>query len=180
LVNSPEVKKCETVYLIATDLGAPVYEKVGFETETEYLYFKDVKIDSNFMTSPHIYPYKTDFKSQVAELDIINSAEDRLFHLEPYFERGYVYLRDRIEGFYLPTFADGLIIANTPSAGIELMKLHLQTNSKIAFPKDNLVSKNYLYERGFKEFSTGRRMRIGKKRNVSFENIYNRIGGNLG
>ena len=180
LLNSQEVKKCETVYLIATELGAPVYEKVGFETETEYLYFKDVKIDNLLMTTQLIYLYEASFKSLVAEMDKTNSSEDRLFHLEPHFQNGYVYSPGKIEGFYLPTFGDGLIIAINPSAGIELLKLHLQSNNKIAFPKDNLVATNYLNEQGFREFSTGKRMRIGKKRNVKLENIYNRIGGNLG
>ena len=40
LVDSSKAKKCHTIYLIATDLGAPVYEKIGFETETEYLFFR--------------------------------------------------------------------------------------------------------------------------------------------
>jgi GNAT superfamily N-acetyltransferase len=180
LLSSVEVKKCETVYLIATELGAPVYHKVGFETETEYLYFKDVKIDNLLMTSQMIYPYEAGFRKQVAETDKASSTENRLFHLEPHFKNGYVYSSGKIEGFYLPTFGDGLIIADNPSAGIELLKLHLHSNNKIAFPKDNLAATNYLDEKGFKEFSTGKRMRIGKKRNVKLENIYNRIGGNLG
>ena len=180
LINSPEVKKCETVYLIATELGAPVYEKVGFETETEYLYFKDVTIEKGIITSPMICPYESHFKTQVLDIDKTNSAEDRIVHLEPHLEKGYVYSPGKIEGFYLPTFGDGLIIANKPSAGIELLKLHLQSNNKIAFPKDNLAARNYVYEKGFKEFSTGKRMRIGKKRDVRLANIYNRIGGNVG
>ena len=180
LLNSQEVKKCETVYLIATELGAPIYEKAGFETETEYLYFKDVRIENHFPTSQMIFPYVTHFKDGVAEMDKTISCEDRLFHLEPHLQNGYVYSTDKIEGFYLPTFGDGLIIANNPSSGIELLKLHLQSNNKIAFPKDNLAATNYFYERGFKEFSTGKRMRVGKMRNVRFENVYNRVGGNLG
>lgn len=35
LVDSLKPMNCETIYLLATDLGAPVYEKAGFETETE-------------------------------------------------------------------------------------------------------------------------------------------------
>jgi hypothetical protein len=180
LVNSPEVNKCETVYLIATELGAPVYEKVGFATETEYLYFKDVKMEAGSRASAFIDQYNSDFKQKVAELDKTNSSEDRFFHLEPYLENAYVYSSGAIEGFYLPNFGDGLIIASNSTAGIELLQFHLRWNNKVAFPKDNLAATNYLYERGFKEFSTGRRMRIGKKRQVQLQNIYNRIGGNLG
>src|SRR5688572_32638579 len=50
------VQQCETIYLIATELGAPVYEKCGFETETEYLYFKDLKPIEGVSPSPFIQP----------------------------------------------------------------------------------------------------------------------------
>ena len=181
LVDSTEVKKCETIYLLATDLGAPVYEKVGFEAESEYLFFKEVRIKKDLLVSPKIKPFKPEFKEQVADIDKMNSGEDRMFHLENHLQNGYLYCNDRtIEGFYLPTFGDGLIIANNPPAGMALLELHLQSNEKVVLPKDNLVATNFLYKSGFKEFSTGKRMRLGKKRIVKLENIYNRIGGNLG
>ena len=181
LVENPEVKKCETIYLVATDLGAPVYEKVGFETESEYLFFRDVKIEKSIELSVKIEPFKPEFKKQVAEIDKINSGEDRVFHFEDHLQNGYVYNNyGIIEGFYLPTFGDGLIIANKSSAGMDLLNFHLQSNEKVVFPRDNLIATSFLYESGFKECLTGKRMRLGKKRAVKLENIYNRIGGNLG
>lgn len=180
LINSSEVKKCETIYLIATDLGAPVYEKVGFQTESIYLYFKDVHIVSDVGKTQAIVPYKREFMDQVEGIDKMSSAEDRMFHLDNHLQHGFVYLNDKIEGFYLPTFGDGLIIADEPSAGLELLKLHLGRNTRLAFPKDNREATNFLYDKGFKEFSTGKRMRLGKSRPLKLENIYNRIGGNLG
>ena len=39
LVKMAHAKSCDTLYLLATELGEPVYRKVGFETETEYLFF---------------------------------------------------------------------------------------------------------------------------------------------
>jgi hypothetical protein len=181
LVDSLKSKNCETIYLLATDLGAPVYEKVGFETETEYLFFKDIKLAKDLPISIMIEPYTQEFNQQIAEIDRINSGEDRMFHFEDHLQNGFVYREDAIiKGFYLPTFGDGLIIANDSSAGLELLKLHLKSNERIYFPKDNLVATNYLYENGFKETSAVKRMRLGKKRDVSLKNIYNRIGGNLG
>ena len=44
LVDNSKSHHCETIYLIATELGAPVYAGIGFETETEYLMFKGLKI----------------------------------------------------------------------------------------------------------------------------------------
>ena len=181
LVNRTEVKKTETIYLLATDLGAPVYEKVGFETESEYLFFKDVRIEKGAKAAARIKPYKPNFKTQVEDIDKKTSGEDRLFHFHDHLQNGYVYNNDgTVEGFYLPTLGDGLIIANKPSAGMELLNFHLQSNEKVVLPQENLTALNYLYKNGFKEFSTGKRMRLGKKRAVKLENIYNRIGGNLG
>ena len=181
LVDHPEVKKCETIYLLATELGTPVYEKVGFETESEYLFFKDVRIEKRSNASARIKPYEAKFKTQVAEMDNMSSGEDRIFHFQDHLLNGYVYSHDEIiEGFYLPTLGDGLIIAVTSSAGLELLNFHLHANEKVVLPKENLVALNYLHENGFKEFSTGKRMRLREKRTVKLENIYNRIGGNLG
>ena len=38
LVENLESKRCDTIYLIATALGEPVYKKLGFETETDMYY----------------------------------------------------------------------------------------------------------------------------------------------
>ena len=181
LVDSLQSKNCETIYLLATDLGAPVYEKVGFETETEYLFFKDIKIKNGLEIPKGIAPYKEEFKEQIKAIDKRISGEDRLFHLEAHLEHGYVYVVENVlDGFYLPTFGDGLILATNPATGLELLQFHLNTNEKLVFPKNNLAATNYLYEKGYKEIVTGKRMRLGKMRTVNFENIYNRIGGNLG
>jgi GNAT superfamily N-acetyltransferase len=179
LVDIAKQYDCETINLIATDLGAPVYEKAGFTTETEYLFFKDVHIASAL--SPHVIPYKKEFREQIAKIDYLTSQEDRMFFLEEHLTGGLVYCNNNmVEGFYLPTLGEGLIIANTAAAGIELLKVHFNTNDKVAFPKDNLYAATFLHERGFKEIRTAKRMILGKPRNVILSNIYNRIAGNIG
>src|SRR4051812_12704318 len=37
---------CDLLFLTATDIGEPVYRKLGFEIETEYLFYKDVNANS--------------------------------------------------------------------------------------------------------------------------------------
>ncbi|MDP9077124.1 MAG: GNAT family N-acetyltransferase [Bacteroidota bacterium] len=181
LVDISNQNKCETIYLIATDLGAPVYQKVGFITETEYLFFKDINTGELSGSSTYIEPYRDDFREQVSILDKLTSGEDRMFHLENHFEHGCLFCRNNIvEGFYLPTWGEGLIIANTESAGLELLKQHLSIEDKAVFPKENLAATAFLYEKGFKEIRTAKRMRLGKYRNVNLANIYNRIAGNIG
>lgn len=181
LVDSLQSENCETIYLLATDLGAPVYEKVGFETETEYLFFKDINIKNGMAIPAAIQPYQEKFKEQIAAIDKTTSGEERMFHLGEHLQNGFVWLENGlVNGFYLPTFGDGLALATNAAAGLDLLKFHLLSNEKLVFPKDNMAATNYLYEKGYKETVTGKRMRLGKKRDVTLENIYNRIGGNLG
>lgn len=181
LVSNSKQKNCSTIYLIATSLGEPVYKKAGFETETEYLFFKDLKTDHNYKPIENIIAYTDDFKSQVADFDKQVSGEDRMTHLEQYLSGGFIYLEDnKVKGFYLPSFGEGLISALNNEAGIALMKLRLTTKDSVSFPVDNITAAEFMHENNFKEFKTAKRMRLGKKRNWQPENIYNRIGGNLG
>lgn len=181
LVNISKQHKCETIYLIATDMGAPVYQKVGFVTETDYLFFKDILIREPLTPPTYIETYREELKGQIAALDKLNSGEDRMPHLEPHLAQGYLYTKNgTVEGFYLPTFGEGLIIADTETAGLALLKLHLGFNDKVAFPKENLAATQFLYANGYKESHTAKRMVLGTKRHVKLAGIYNRIGGNIG
>lgn len=181
LVNNSQAKNCDTIYLIATDLGAPVYTKAGFETETEYLFFKDIKAEESWKISNCIVPFHPDHKATIAEIDKLITGEDRLFHLEKHFQDGFVYhSNDGIEGFYLPTFGEGLILAKTKDSGIELMKMRFTNHDNASFPIDNIDAVDFLYKCGYKEFKTAKRMRLGKQRDWTPSNIYNRIGGNIG
>lgn len=181
LIDSLKAKNCDTIYLIATDLGAPVYEKLGFETETEYLCFKDIQTDMGWTISKNITLFTDDFKEHIANIDRHVSGEDRMLQIQQHLTYGYVYLQDKIiEGYYLPTLGEGLIIANTSSAGLELMKLRLTTKENIAFPIDNLSATEFLHKNNYKEFKMVKRMRLGTKRTWLPAKIYSRIGGHLG
>lgn len=181
LVNSSKAKGCDTIYLIATELGEPVYKALGFETETEYLFFKDIRAPESWKRSENIVSFTEDFKTQIAKLDQQVSEENRFFHLEQYLADGYLYVQDdEVEGFYLPRFGEGLIIANSSAAGLELMKLRLKTKNNAVFPIDNVIAAAFMRENHFKELKIAKRMRSGTKRKWQAANIYNRIGGNLG
>jgi len=181
LIDIAKQNKCETIYLIATKLGVPVYEKLGFITDTEYLFFKDIKVDKELLISDKIMPYKQDFKNEISIIDKIATGEARMMHLEDALENGFVYINNhKIEGFYLPSLGDGLIVANNSSAGLELLKLHLKSNDKVSFPIDNFLATDFLHTNGFKEYDVAKRMRLGNIRPFKLDNIYNRIAGNTG
>lgn len=181
LIDSLQSTKCETIYLIATDLGAPVYQKVGFETETEYLFYETPHNVPNWEISNDLQRINMVYYNQIARLDREVSGENRFFEIESFLEDGYVYLRDEtVQGYFLPGLGDGLIIANSGTAGIELMKCRLASKKTAAFPQDNNRAKDFVLNNNFNEIMKVKRMRLGQPRKVLLSNIFNRIGGNIG
>ena len=180
LVKIANDNHCSTIYLIATELGEPVYKKVGFITETEYLVYKNIA-KKDWVVSRNIRQYEERYKTNFAVFDREVSGENRMVHLEEHLANSFVYHKeDNVEGYYLPSLGEGLIIAKTEISGIELLKLHLQHNDRVVIPKENLTAQKFLQEVGFEEVKSIKRMRLGKERKLQFANIYNRIGGNVG
>ena len=181
LVDKAHAEQCETIYLLATELGEPVYKKIGFQTETEYVSFKGEKINDALEADEYIEPYANAFRNQISILDQLVSGEDRMFHIDQHLSSGFVCLHDNdVMGYYLPTFGDGLIIAKDAVAGEALMKLRLTTKDFAVFPVENVPATAFMEKHNFTSFRTQKRMRFGKKRDWQPANIYNRIGGNLG
>jgi len=180
LIDVLQAQRCTTLYLVATDLGAPVYAKAGFETETEYLFFKDVVTETD-PVDRHIVPFAGEHEAQIVALDRHISGEDRTMELSRGFEGCQVYLAgSTLEGFYLPGLGEGLIVAATPTAGVALMKLRLSAFNHAAFPVDNVQATQYLYALGHKEIRRAKRMRLGEERPWHPAGLYNRIAGNIG
>jgi RimJ/RimL family protein N-acetyltransferase len=181
LVETANEKNCKTIYLLATELGEPVYRKIGFEPETEYVTYKgELQIEA-WVDTHNIVTYADHLKEPISTLDTRVSGEDRMFHLEQHLSSGFVYVVDNIvEGYYLPTLGDGLIIATTSEAGHALMTLRMTTKDFAVFPMDNESATAYIQQHSFTEIRRQKRMRLGVKRNWQPAYIYNRIGGNLG
>jgi GNAT superfamily N-acetyltransferase len=208
LMDTALDKSCSTLSLIATDLGAPVYEKLGFINDGEYLFFKDLisrdprvvnaSEDAGVITGTrdagvvsetrdegmipgNILRYEERFKKDLLKLDHELSAEDRASFLEQHLLTGYVYLNgDSIEGFYLPAAGEGLVLARSPQAGVELMKLRLSNVNHAVFPVNNTIARNFYEQHGNSHLRRAKRMVFGRKRNWHPDCLYNRIGGNFG
>ncbi len=173
-------QNCDNIYLIATALGEPVYAKVGFVTESRYDFYKDIHLE-NLIISAYVRPYKSEYKHKVFELDRNISGEDRSQHLETFLDNSFVYLdNEKITGIYFPTFGDGLIVANTPEAGVELMKKRFQKFTIASFPQDNKAAYDFMKSNGFLPAMTHARMYYGSPMTWAPECLYNRVGGNIG
>jgi GNAT superfamily N-acetyltransferase len=180
VVESMIAKGCKTLNLVATDLGAPVYSKLGFHTESEYVFFKDVK-PYHDQPDENIKPYQAHYDQEINSLDKLASAEERAFQRASHLANGFVYVEgSKLTGFYLPTLGDGCIFASTRNAGESLMKFRFHEKDHACFPKENKPALKLMYESGYKETRVAKRMRLGPAIAWKPDMMYNRIAGNMG
>jgi GNAT superfamily N-acetyltransferase len=180
MVDSIDSSAYKTISLLATPLGEPVYSKIGFQIQAEYVFLKNETDKIKFIASPRIIPLKEKHLQDVYALDNKASGEDRSSRLQEYFTDAYIYADDEIRGFYLPSFGEGLIVAKDDAAGIELMKFRLNKINMAVLPALNISAMNFLKENNFKEYRFAKRMWLGEKIEWLPEMIYNRISGQIG
>jgi N-acetylglutamate synthase-like GNAT family acetyltransferase len=179
LLQSALTQGCTTVFLIATALGAPVYSKSGFQTEGEYVFLKELNVPSGFEKDTR--SYSNHHKKEILEFDRRVSGEDRSKILQSHLKNAHIVLsQNRIEGYYLPSLGEGLIIADNFDAGIALLQRRIVVEQRVVLPAENKPAIAYLLQHGAKEFLRGTRMWYGQKKSWNPSKIYSRIGGNLG
>ena len=181
LVESIDRKKYSTIYLDATDLGYPVYVKIGFELEANYAHLKKEGNVTGLQLPGSVISYSKEYLKQLLRLDSDLSCENRSNTLMENLSTAMIYINNgRLEGFYLPSLGNGLILADNDVAGISLAKCRLNNNYYSILPEKNKACIAFLQEQGLIQFRFSRRMFIGKKRPWKAERIYNRISGQLG
>ncbi|WP_395808397.1 GNAT family N-acetyltransferase [Daejeonella sp.] len=181
LINRLDSEKIKTVYLDATDMGYPVYKKIGFEVEAEYIHLDGDLINQNLNNPAAVIPFQEKFRDAILQLDKQTSGENRGLILHDHFKSSLIYLKDGIVcGVYFPHFFEKAIIANDPEAGTELMKLRMRVNNKFRFPIENQSGIYFLQQNNYQKTRTSRKMILGIKREYSGEYNYNRISGGIG
>ena len=181
LLNNLNKETYKTIYLDATNLGYPLYKKLGFEIETEYVHLDGEHTDQYLINPKSVIPYHSVFKGQVIQLDKLISGENRIKVLQDHLVSSLLYISNgNLFGAYFPSLFDGYIMALNPLAGTELMKLRMRTKNTARLPIINQVAINFLLENGYKQVQTSKRMILGEKREWKGEAIFNRISGGLG
>jgi len=181
LIEQAKEKSCKTINLIATELGSFVYEKLGFITDTEYLFYKVPKNEKKYYNNKFIFPFNISFEHEILEMDQKVSKENRSKLLKEHLKNAFVYLHNKkVTGYYIPTLGEGLLVATNKIAATELLKFRRNTKENIVFPVNNLIAKEFMRQSKYDIVYKAKRMRIGEERVVAFSNIYSRIGGNLG
>jgi GNAT superfamily N-acetyltransferase len=175
-------KSAETCLLIATELGKPVYVKSGFREVTEYYFFKRHTDGNTYPVSERICACKKEHHTDIFALDNKISGENRKSLLKDYLDNSMVYVENnQVLGCYIPDLKEGLIIADTTEAGLQLMKIKYSKIHKAVLPSDNMEGINFLKQNGFTKMErVGTRMLLGKDIPWIPQKLYSRIGGNLG
>ena len=182
LMDDLNSKSIESISLIASPFGEPVYKKFGFRTVSEYNYLERKETWINKEISDRILPYESKFYADIIRLDKKISGEEREPLLKKYVEDSFVYLEnEEVKGFFIPTLGEGLIFASTIEAGIALMNLKYAKVNTAVIPSTNQIGLAFLEQNGFSESETkGKKMILGKKIDWKPENIFSRISGDYG
>jgi GNAT superfamily N-acetyltransferase len=175
-------KSIDTISLIATTLGEPVYKKFGFRVVSDYIYLEREKPWIEKKVSDKIFPYENNFYKKIMELDQKISGEEREPLLKKYIDSSFVYIDNKeIKGFLIPTLGEGQIFADTAEAGIELMNMKYATIVKAVIPFENQIALEFLKQNGFGISETkGKRMILGNDLNWQPSKFFSRIGGDYG
>jgi GNAT superfamily N-acetyltransferase len=169
------------ILLVASDMGYPVYQKLGFQLDSNYLFFKTDVTPSFNLSKIHISPIKKSDSEEIYHLDSEITKENRKELLFDCLETGYKYFDNKITGYYLPEFGKGLIVALNAQAGIELMKLKImQEKTMVCIPETNLAAIDFLHSSGYYEYMRSPRMFLGENIEWKSKCIFSRGSGYIG
>ena len=180
LIAQAEQDGLGTQLLIATDLGRPLYERLGFRFACEYRDYG--KRDPGVATpSPLARPTEPADIAAILELDGEASGEGRSELLSGHTDGGWVINDGSLRGFYLPAMDEGLVVARDAEVGIALMQLRMSTSDKaVVLPAGNEAANDYLLGQGLEVKRRLARMVRNGADPLNQQMLFNRIGGHVG
>jgi len=183
LIETGKGAGVKTFILIATELGESLYKNIGFRTELNYEFYKPSASIQKLEISRSInVASKADFQ-KIIDLDFTVTKENRGKFLE-LFLSGTKFICNstgKLEGFFIENLGNGLIIANEPGYGLELLKVKLKNDGKsVVIPETNLNAKDFLIKNGYKNYMNAPRMILGKKYNWKSDYVFSRGAGYCG
>ena len=182
LVDYLNDKGCETQILIATELGEPVYKKIGFAKIADYQCF-DTELGQDYVMSSSIRKLDCSDLEKLYHLDNLANGENRTHLIDKYYKTGFGYFNsdNDLLGFYLPDFGRGLVLSNDINAGIELLRLkHSKKEIRTLLPIDNKDGIEFFETSGLKKGYKCSRMILGKQNKWNPKYIYSYGSGYCG
>jgi GNAT superfamily N-acetyltransferase len=166
--------------LIATSMGRPLYERLGFRLSCEYLDYG--RCDGAGVTpSAPLKPLEPADVAALLELDREASGEGRSRLLSMHTEGGQVVDDAGLRGFYLPALDEGLVVARDAGAGLALMRLRMASCEKpVVLPAANEAANALLHDCGRAPNRRLARMVRNGEDPLQQHMLFNRIGGHVG
>jgi GNAT superfamily N-acetyltransferase len=181
LLKLMQNRGCQTMSLIATDLGYPVYKRSGFLDDGEYLFYKRDQKAPAMPVNEKIIGYEPQFERSALDLDAEISGENRSAVILEKLAGSFLCILDgEVAGCYLPGLGEGLIIARRREAGLALLKVKVAGSSRVVLPAQNESAVALLAQNGFHETLRCKRMVHGARLAWKPEGLFSRIAGNLG
>jgi GNAT superfamily N-acetyltransferase len=150
--------------LTATELGMPIYEKLGFKTTSYYRFFNSPELYKPQYDKSTIRNANKNDLETILQLDFEATGERRAKLIESHLEDCMVIYTKEISGFYMPNLGNGFIVARDNHSGQELLNFRLKRNNKtIALPDQNITAIEYLLKNGFTEGHKTPRMVLGSE-----------------
>jgi predicted N-acetyltransferase YhbS len=124
-IDAAEDAGCRTLVLVATDAGRPLYERFGFEVQTQYRILEALGLAEND-DEPRVRPYRASDLAVMTELDAAATGEDRAHLLEAFAAPDTTRCLARgdgsLGGFVLrPPWGGGATIAPDPDDAMAIL-----------------------------------------------------------
>jgi ribosomal protein S18 acetylase RimI-like enzyme len=169
--------------LVATNMGEPIYRKLGFTVSSYYIFFSRAGGSAEPCTISAVRPFELRDEAALLALDRAVTGERRPVFLRRCLADAWVHV-DRsgeLDGYYLPAVGTGLLIAADDGAGIALLEHRLgQPGSTCVAPERNAVAIEFLLQHGYVETSRAPRMTLGPEIDWRPERVYCRGSGFCG
>lgn len=195
LLKTARDEGVETLSLIATAEGEPLYRKLGFRDFARYAVMASPGTAGTEPSKPEqseavpsgehlpagVRRFVPEDIPRLSSLDLAFSGERRARLLTRYLDNVLVFGEDgEAEGFYLPDLREGPVLAGTPQAGSALMGLRARMGGQIKLPEGNSSGLACLEGLGWKFERWSRRMILGPDLAWDPSLLWARIGGNFG
>lgn len=149
----------ETLLLLASAAGRPIYERLGFEAEATYRVFWSPD-DAVPAPAAELRPLTASDREAVLALDTRVTGEERVLAVDTGLVGG-VATPDLAAVALRPPWAARPILARDPAAGAALLAAVLEPGLRLSVPDTNTAAITTMLELGCREVAPVLRMRRG-------------------
>ena len=153
------LRECETVLLLASEAGRPIYDRLGFEPEEHFRVFLTAETGDRRPTHDEFRALTRADREAVLALDRRVTGEDRTAAVVPALD-GALATPDLSAVALRPPFRARPILARDPEAGARLLGAVVEPRMRVAAPGSNVAAVSAMAALGAERAGVTR-MRLG-------------------